>query len=337
MKAVVVQSKGAVAVVEVPEPVVGEYDVLCAVLAASVCSGTDHHIIHGHRYQNPRYPLILGHEAIGRVVACGPNVRHLKVGDKVTRVMNRLPEGSGYHLQWGAFAERGIATDWQAMREDGMGASEWSAYQVQRVLPDGIDPIEACMIITWRETHSFFRQMGLARGSRLLVVGSGTQALAFTEQARNSGIGTVVVGNPERRELFTNCGAASFVSYRDDYVPLLRSGGYAPFGAIIDAVGKSEPLHRALPFLARGGKVGIYGLDEADNHAIDQTRQDITYHASNQYDEASSHDAVMAGLREGKLNPWSYLSKEHIYPLEKINEALEACRTRKVLKSVIVF
>ena len=135
-------------------------------------------------------------EAIGRVVACGAMVRHFKVGDLVTRIMNRLPEGSGYHLQWGAFAERGIVTDWQAMRDDGIDTSEWTKYTAQRVLPNTIDPIGACMIITWRETHSFFKQIDLARDSRLLIIGSGTQALAFTEHARNSGIATVVVGSP---------------------------------------------------------------------------------------------------------------------------------------------
>ncbi len=161
MKAVVVQSPGNVLIKDVSEPVVGDYDVLCEVLAASVCSGTDNHIVHGEQYQKSKYPLILGHEAIGRAIKCGSKVKYFQEGDTITRIVNRLPKDSGYNLRWGAFAERGVATDWEAMRDDGMVASEWSPYMVHRALPKGFSPVESVMIITWRETYAFFKRINI--------------------------------------------------------------------------------------------------------------------------------------------------------------------------------
>src|SRR5215472_13012695 len=55
--------------------------VLIRVLACGVCR-TDLHIVDGELNQ-PKLPLVLGHEIVGRVEAVHPAVTRLRVGDRV--------------------------------------------------------------------------------------------------------------------------------------------------------------------------------------------------------------------------------------------------------------
>ncbi|MDQ0326224.1 propanol-preferring alcohol dehydrogenase [Rhodopseudomonas julia] len=54
---------------------------MIAVSACGVCR-TDLHVVDGE-LENPKLPLIPGHEIVGRVAACGPGVRVLREGDRV--------------------------------------------------------------------------------------------------------------------------------------------------------------------------------------------------------------------------------------------------------------
>ncbi len=63
----------------VPEPRAGE--VQLAVHACAVCR-TDLHVVDGE-LPNPKLPLIIGHEIVGRVTHLGDGVRGLHVGDRV--------------------------------------------------------------------------------------------------------------------------------------------------------------------------------------------------------------------------------------------------------------
>jgi propanol-preferring alcohol dehydrogenase len=65
--------------VAVPEP--GEGQVRLRVRACAVCR-TDLHIVDGE-LPDPRLPLILGHQIVGRVEKVGENVRGFGVGDRV--------------------------------------------------------------------------------------------------------------------------------------------------------------------------------------------------------------------------------------------------------------
>ncbi len=62
----------------------GDY-VLCKVLATSIC-GTDVHIYNWDAWAQKRIkpPMIFGHEFSGEVIEVGPNVKNIKVGDRVS-------------------------------------------------------------------------------------------------------------------------------------------------------------------------------------------------------------------------------------------------------------
>ncbi len=67
--------------VDLPAPECGENQVLLRVLACGVCR-TDLHVIDGELDQ-PKLPLVMGHEIIGRVVQRGAKVTRFSIGDRV--------------------------------------------------------------------------------------------------------------------------------------------------------------------------------------------------------------------------------------------------------------
>ena len=83
MKAAVVHEFGKPLVIEeVPIPVPGNGQILVKVEACGVCH-TDLHAANGDWPVKPNPPFIPGHEGVGYVVAVGPNVEHIKEGDRV--------------------------------------------------------------------------------------------------------------------------------------------------------------------------------------------------------------------------------------------------------------
>ena len=53
---------------DMPMPKYGDYDALVKIESCGVCAGTDTKIIHGKFKGVDNYPVVLGHEGVGRVV-----------------------------------------------------------------------------------------------------------------------------------------------------------------------------------------------------------------------------------------------------------------------------
>ncbi len=86
MKAIVkAHAKPGLWMQAVPEPEMGEDDVLIRIKCSSIC-GTDVHIYEWDAWaqKNVPVPLVIGHEYSGVIEAVGSKVTHLKVGQKVS-------------------------------------------------------------------------------------------------------------------------------------------------------------------------------------------------------------------------------------------------------------
>ena len=81
MKEVVIIGPKQYEIREVPVPAPGNNEVLVQMKAAGVC-GSDIHQFLGEN-PNTMFPRIPGHENVGIVVACGADVKNIKVGDHV--------------------------------------------------------------------------------------------------------------------------------------------------------------------------------------------------------------------------------------------------------------
>lgn len=82
MKAVVFHGIGDIRLDDVAEPKIQEpTDAIIRLTASAIC-GTDLHMIRG-TFSGMKPGTILGHEGVGVIEEIGPNVRNLKVGDRV--------------------------------------------------------------------------------------------------------------------------------------------------------------------------------------------------------------------------------------------------------------
>jgi L-iditol 2-dehydrogenase len=331
VRAAVVEAPGTLVVRDLPDPDPGPYEARCEMLYGSVCTGTDRHVIEGTFPFPVQYPAVLGHESIGRVTEVGAKVRNLRPGDMVTRVST--PPIGGVGIAWGGFAEVGIARDHQAMRDDGLPAAEWNPYRVNQVVPPDLEPAAATMIITWRETLSQLTRMGAGPGTRVLILGSGGNGIAFAAHAANlAAAEVVVVGSPARESIARRAGATGYADYHDDIAARLPDR----FDILIDAIGRRGQLDRGLPHLRPGGVAAIYGLDDWGTITIDPARARGTFTVYNDgYDEPETHEAVVGLMRDGRLDARLWLNLDEPYALEDIGAAVASLRERRTLKALV--
>ncbi len=321
---------------DVPVPEISDYFALCKILYGATCSGTDTHIIKGRFAFGVDYPTILGHESVGRVIKVGAKVRNIKVGDIITHV--GTPAVGEYSSTWGGYAEFGLACDHWAAKEDGRPKAEWYSDRRQQLVPDGIAPPEATMIITWRETFSYITRMGVGAGASLLVLGSGGNGLSFAAHAANLGASPVVmIGSAGREEVARAVGVGDYFDYKtEDNEGAVRERYPEGFDFIIDAVGKKGMLDAALPFLKDSGTVTIYGVDDYGACVINPTpaRGTFTY-ANRGYDEEEAHEQGCAFIKQGKLQAGYWVDLANPFPLERINDAFAAVWQRKCVKALV--
>ena len=82
MKTVIVPAPGKIEIREVETPVINAYQALVKTEMVALCNATDSKLIAGHFPGVDTYPLALGHENAGIVVAVGEKVRNFKAGDR---------------------------------------------------------------------------------------------------------------------------------------------------------------------------------------------------------------------------------------------------------------
>jgi threonine dehydrogenase-like Zn-dependent dehydrogenase len=338
MLAAVVEEPGALGVREVPIAEIGPYEAKCRLLYGATCTGTDQHIIAGRFPWPITYPTILGHESVGEIIEVGSKVRNYQIGDLISRVGARPPEDSDLNVNWGGFAEYGIAVDHQAMAEDGESRSRWAPYRVHQVIPPEIDPRAATMIITWRETLSTTMRLGIQAGDRILVVGSGGNGLAFVAHAAYAQASPIVIiGNVRRESHAMRAGATGYVDYKaanvEEQLTALSPGG---FDYVIDAVGKSQTADQVLPHLNPGGTLAIYGIDDYDATILHPNRAPGTFTVyKGGYDEAEAHEEVIQRMLGGALDASIWLDLDHVFHLQTLGQAIEAVRDRQMVKALV--
>lgn len=339
MKALVVEKPGVLKVMDVSEPPMGDYEARCENLYGATCAGTDLSVIDGKFAWGNVYPSIIGHETIGRVVEVGKKVRNFKVGDLISRVYTRETDGVG--LSWGGMSEYGLAVDHEAMWADGIDQTEWDGYRVNQVIPEGvIDPIDATMIITWRENLSWINRMGVSQGDKVLVVGSGANGISIAACAAIRGGEVTVVGNEKRRVPSMKTGIAGYVNYKEkDEVEKLIRENPSSYAYLIDATGVKETLTPYMSMLQEGGTVAVYGMNDFYSYTFNPILGPKSFRFYNSYagvyDEAETHKEVLELIRAGKLDANNWLDKENIFTWDNAPDAYTHVREKKAIKAVI--
>ena len=338
MKAVILEKPGVLSIADLPVPQPGEYQVLCELLYGATCSGTDLHLIDNTFPWPQKYPAILGHESIGRVVEVGPKVRSFKVGDLVTRVCTPPPPGGKIGVLWGGWAEFGIAGDAAAMKADGLAPDKWQGSLVNQLLPKGTDPAAATMVITWRETLSHLTRMGFAAGQSILIFGSGANAFSFVQHARNLGASRIVmIGSPSRAKIGQALGVDAYIDYHQADLPAAIANAHqGGFDAALDVFGKKGLMDLAVAAIKPNGTAALYGLQDYATLTLDLSKifKPFKYTFSN-YEESEVHEQVVAFMQAGKLRAEPFLDLKNPFLMEKIQAAYDYTRARKGLKALV--
>lgn len=235
---------------DVTVPDLGDGDILVQIALATVC-GSDLHTVTGRR--RAACPSVLGHEAVGTVVAAGPNAA-AAVG---TRIVWSVTVACGHCARCRA----GRTAKCLSVRKVGHEAfdGDWplsGSYAEHIVLPSGTavavvpghipDAAAAPAACATATVMATVEAAGDVVGQRVLVIGAGMLGVAAVAAYVDAGAEVLVTDpDPARVEL-----AGEFGATADDGAHL---------DAAVDFSGAGSAIAAALPRLGVGGRLVLAG------------------------------------------------------------------------------
>lgn len=339
MKAVVVPTPGEIRVEQVPEPEMSEYEALVRIKAASICNSTDTQILTGRFprdwFDGQDYPGILGHEGVGEVVKVGSKVTAFKEGDHVFRPRAEI---KGLGCFFGSFAEYGTVTDYKALLRDRPETPVHFNWPMQQVIPEGIDPLQAPVLINLKEAYSALRNLGVRWESSLLVMGTGGVGLGFTHMAKLHGVREVIAAGrrDERLELARRFGADHTINTTvrglREQVMEITSGRGVDF--IVEATGDASLYVELCRLLATDGRLGVYGINDLREFPLSMRHMPRSFwFGCLAPDEPAAHKSMMDFVRLGIVRPADYIT--HTTPIEEAPEMFRKVKDSDVIKIVL--
>ncbi len=331
MKGLFVVSRNTLAVLELEEPRLGDYDALVQVEACGICNSTDWKIIEG-RFKQGSFPMLLGHESVGRVIKTGKKVRNYVEGDRVLRSHLHdkdisIPGGSS---RFGGFVERAVVSDVWARKD-----VPYNAYpHPQQKVPNHIEPVHAACLIVLKENLDCLRKTDIRPRQSLAIVGTGPAAQSMTMWAKLLGVSPVAVFGRRQRwaGLFAGLGADVYVA--GDELPaearkILEEGAY---DRAIEAVGSNDALARCLRITKKQGRIQLYGMPADDQPYREEYISDPRVFRSPIL-EAEVHEELLQYIEEGRIDLSKWLS--HVLPWGEYERAFDIVKRQKPSKVVI--
>jgi uncharacterized zinc-type alcohol dehydrogenase-like protein len=246
----------------------GPHDVLIDILYCGIC----HSDIHQARdeWGGSIYPMVPGHEIVGKVVKTGSHVKKWKVGDIIgvgcfvdsDRTCEACKAGEEQ------YCEGGMTLTYNGYERDGKtptygGYSTRITVDENYVLriPEGI-PLEraAPLLCAGITTYSPLKHFGLKKGDKLGVVGLGGLGHMAVKLGHAMGAHvTVLSHSPGKRDDALKLGADDFLVTRDESVFKENAGR---FDFIIDTVSAKHDYNAYLNLLHRDGIMVLVGVPE---------------------------------------------------------------------------
>lgn len=254
---------GRVGWIEKEAPECGPLDALVEPIAVSPCTSDVHTVWEGAL--GNRHNMILGHEAVGRVVKVGELVRDFKPGDKVivpaiTPDWSSLEAQAGYSMHSG-----GMLAGWKFSNfKDGVFGEVFHVNDADgnlALLPEGMNPAAAVMLSDMVPTG--FHGVELADiqfGDSVCVVGIGPVGLMAVAGAALRGAAELyaVGSRPNCVELAKEYGATDIINYRDgDIVEQIMEKTHGKgVDKVVIAGGNNDTFAQAVSMVKPGGRIG---------------------------------------------------------------------------------
>lgn len=251
----------------------GPKDVAIRIHYCGVCH-SDIHTIHGD-WGDIQYPLVVGHEMSGKVVAAGASVGKFGVGDRVA--VGTMVDSCRHcvECQRGAenYCENGNTQVYGSKDRDGKitqgGYSTFIVVDEDFILrvPDAIDLADAApLLCSGITTYSPLKHWSVGPGTKVAIAGLGGLGHVAVQFATKMGAEvTVISTSPEKESDARRFGARGFLVNRDqtDLADHKRA-----FDFILDTIPYQHDLDRFIPLLRRDGtlcRVGV-GKTTTPNH-----------------------------------------------------------------------
>jgi uncharacterized zinc-type alcohol dehydrogenase-like protein len=243
----------------------GPRDVLIDILYCGICHSDLHQV--RNEWANARYPLVPGHEIVGRVAAAGAEVGTLKAGDTVAVGCFVGSCGTCDACRRGLenYCERGPVGTYNAV--DARGEPTYGGYSDRIVVDerfvlrvrakdhlDAVAPLLCAGITTW----SPLRRWKVGKGHRVAVLGLGGLGHMAVKLAAALGAEvTLLSSSPGKKKDAQRLGA-------HDFVPTAEAGKLGPrFDFILDTVSAPHDLNALAQTLRLDGTLILLGAPPA--------------------------------------------------------------------------
>lgn len=265
MKALLYTGPYAFEFTDVPDPVIGDEDVLVRVKACGIC-GSD---VAGHTGKTGRRlpPLIMGHEAAGVVERVGRSVVDFAPGDRIcfdsTVYCNRCPA-----CKQGLFnrcvKRRVLGVSVPEFKRDGAFAEFVAVpHWICARLPDHMSFVQAALLEPASIGVHAAGRVTISKTDTVVVLGAGTIGLFILQAAKLRGAGAVIASDPNefRLDLARKVGAdaclnPSRVNLKESILEKTQGRGA---DVVFEAVGFAETFRQAVAITRTGGHVVAVG------------------------------------------------------------------------------
>ncbi|WP_124068314.1 NAD(P)-dependent alcohol dehydrogenase [Clostridium sp. E02] len=283
--------------IEKEKPVCGPLDAICRPIVLAPCTSDIHTVWEGAL--GDRHDMILGHEAVAQVVEVGSCVKDFKPGDKVmvpaiTPDWNSIEAQGGYPMHSG-----GMLAGWKFSNfKDGVFGELFHVNDADgnlAILPEGIDPVAACMLSDMVPTGFHGVELAdISFGDSVAVIGIGPVGLMSVAAAALRGASTIyaVGSRPNCVKLAKEYGATDIINYKEGDIAeqiMAKTSGKGVDRVII-AGGNNDTFTQAITILKPGGKIGnVNYLGEGDYIKIPRI----------QWGCGMGHKEIVGGLMPG--------------------------------------
>ncbi|MHB8916396.1 MAG: zinc-dependent alcohol dehydrogenase [Desulfocucumaceae bacterium] len=257
---------------EIPVPMPGDGEVLVRVTAASIC-GSDLHMYMGHKgYDWVGYPMVMGHEMVGRVVLAGPGADGM-TGKRVVvhpyipcNACDNCLKGEENICQAGprTLTAPPLSLQYGFRRNGGM--AEYISVPLDNALPlgDDIPDDVGAMLESMAVCVHAVSKAGDVKNKDVVIFGPGPIGFGIAAVCNGLGANKVFVAgladDEKRLEIVERVNAVPVRVEAGDYSGLAGKLRDKPADLVFDCSGHPLVPEQAIYFLKKGGKVILVGI-----------------------------------------------------------------------------
>ena len=319
-------NKEPLQLVDLPDPEPAEDEVLLEVSMCGVCH-TELDEIEG-RTPPSRFPMVLGHQVVGRIVERGSQVQHLQLCDRVG--VPWLYSSCG-HCEYCLRGEENLCPEFKATGRDAFGG--YAEYMVVKEkfaypIPDVFTDAEAApLLCAGAVGYRSLRLTNLQNGQRLGLTGFGASGHLVIQMVKHKypDSEVYVFARSESERAFALELGAVWAGDTTDEAP-------EKLHAIIDTTPVWKPVVEAMKNLLPGGRLVINAIRKEDHDKDYLLKLSYEDHLWMEREIKSVANVALIDVREFlQLAAEVPIKPEYqTFPLEEANKALIELKERKI-------